>query len=281
MMKMTNSIQNHDNIFDFRLKVTVLGCGASVGVPMLGIGWGACDPQNPKNHRSRASILVEWPDHSKPDGLFRVLVDTGPDLRTQLLPLDIKHIDCLLYTHAHADHLHGLDDVRGINLVMQKPILTYAKAQVIDSIKSHFAYAVYHGQTHIDKPCLDLHELTNEDTQIQIGGKSIQIIELSHGKGGDTIGFRIDDFAYCTDVHSFKDGQLDRLMNVDCFIIDALRKEPHPAHSHLSQSLGWAKSINAKQTFLTHMNNYMDYDQLCAELPDHVRPAFDGQVIYL
>lgn len=295
------------------MKITILGCGGAGGVPTIGGHWGDCDPRNPKNERTRSSILVQQDD-------VTLLVDTSPDLRQQLLRANVKDITAILYTHSHADHTHGFDDIRAINHMVRRAIPIYGDENTLAELRERFAYAFRpldaeayywpkvephvvpvpslpvipakvqsHGESMSALTTLDPRLRRDDegisrqhDGQIQtpfsIGGIAIHAFALDHGFS-QTIGYRLNNFAYCTDVVRMDDATFDLLQGVDVWVVDALREEPHPTHSHVEQTLDWIARVKPRRAFLTHMNWLMDYDTLCAKLPAHVRPAYDGLVI--
>jgi phosphoribosyl 1,2-cyclic phosphate phosphodiesterase len=253
------------------MRVTVLGCGGSGGVPLIGGNWGACDPDDPRNRRRRVSILVDW------NGA-QILVDTSPDFREQLLDAGVRHLDAVLYTHAHADHLHGLDDLRGMNRLMQRPIDVYASADTLCQIEERFGYAFVPLKpgSSFYKPTLVPHAV---DGPFAVGDAApIVPFEQDHGFS-TTLGFRFGRFAYSTDVVELDDRAFEVLAGIDTWIVDCLRYEPHPTHSHLEKTLGWIERVGAKRAYLTHMDIGFDYDELKRRLPPHVEPAYDGLVI--
>ncbi len=254
------------------MKVTVLGCGAAGGVPMISVGWGRCDPENPKNRRRRPSILVE-------EGGQTILIDTGPDLREQLLDAKVRHLDAVLLTHDHADHTHGIDDLREVNRAMGAPIPAYGTKDCLDRIEGRFGYVfgdIDLGTVKsIYKPWLIRQEITDS---FNINGLAIDAIDQDHGYGR-TSGFRFGKMAYCTDVHDFPDSSLDKLTGLDVWIIGCLTEYPHPTHAHVGKVLEWVEKLRPKQTWITHMSPNLDYQALCDQLPPHIRPAYDGLVI--
>lgn len=255
------------------MKATILGCGAAGGVPMISIGWGKCDPAEPKNRRLRPSILLE-------DGDFTVLVDSGPDLRQQLLSTDIKRLDAILYTHGHADHTHGIDDLREVNRIMRAPIPAYGSQECLDNIARRFSYVFDPLELEtmpVYKPWLTPMPVGE---RFRLGPWQVQAIEQDHGCGR-TLGFRIGGFAYCTDVWEFPSNSLDQLRNLDVWIVGCLLDQPHPTHAHVDKILAWAEIIRPKRTILTHMSPGLDYNALKARLPAGMEPAYDGMVIEL
>jgi len=257
------------------MKVTILGCGHSGGTPMIGgIGWGNCDPANPKNRRTRPSILVET-------NTAHILVDTSPDLREQFLAADIRRVDTVLFTHAHADHLHGIDDLRAINRVMKAPIEAYADAKTWDEIRERFEYTLTplrEGSKFFYKPVLVPHEIVPGET-VQIGGMPVTAFEQDHGVAGTSLGYRIGDLGYTTDVVDMPEDGFGILAGIDTWLIGALMDDPHPTHAHVAKVLSWVERVGPRQAVLTHMSNLLDYDALAAQLPDGVAPAYDGLVL--
>jgi phosphoribosyl 1,2-cyclic phosphate phosphodiesterase len=275
------------------MKITVLGCGSSGGVPLIGNIWGDCDPQNPRNRRTRASILVE-------DGITTILVDTSPDMREQLLACGLKTLNAVLFTHAHADHCHGIDELRSVNWLTQKPIDIYADAATMRDLTEKFGY-VFNGAAKGDfyKPSATLHEISGVFT---LG--SILVVPFTQEHGSiHSMGFRFsacakklqddfcsqtapkpvgagrDDFAYSTDVNDFDPTALAALRGIKTWVLDCVRLTPHPTHLNLDQALQWIDTVKPERTFLTHMNHQMDYETLARRLPKGVLPAYDGLVI--
>ncbi|MGY9049075.1 PhnP [Puniceibacterium antarcticum] len=258
------------------LRFTILGCGSSGGVPRLGGLWGDCDPANPKNTRRRCSLLVE---RETPDGITRVLIDTSPDLRAQLLGENIGTLDAVAYTHAHADHVHGIDDLRMIVFNMRARLPVWADTPTRQSLLDRFGYAFIQPEGSSYPPILDMHHMDGPFTVTGAGGDiTLTPFLVNHG-GIDALGFRIGDTAYLPDVKDIPDEVWPLLENLDCWILDALRRTPHPTHAHLALSLEWIARVKAKRAVLTNMHIDLDYDTLDAETPDHITPAFDGMVI--
>ncbi len=256
------------------LYVTVLGCGTSSGVPCIHAGWGDVDANNPKNHRLRASIAMQTAD-------CHVLVDMGPDLRQQLLRYKRTDFDALFCTHAHADHTHGIDDLRWVCMKNHRDLDLYASQQTICALYKKFAYAM--GALPTDKtfyyrPALVPHPITNN---ITINTSRFTVIQQKHSTHINSIGFRYGDFAYCTDVVDFDPEEFDKLWGIKIWIIDALRYRPHPTHAHIDKVLQWVDILKPEKTYLTHMNHEMDYDMLMRTLPDGVAPAYDGLKIHI
>lgn len=253
-----------------QLRVTVLGCGGSLGVPMIGNDWGACDPANPRNRRSRASILVEG------EGT-RLLIDTPPDIRSQLLRENIDQFDALLFTHHHADHTNGLDDLRPVAWRNKKPIDLYGHAETLTDLTSRFPYifrALENDAKPLYRPFMAVHELQAEQ---QIGNLTIEAFEQDHHTC-ISMGFRIGGFAYSTDLVRLDESAFAVLEGIDTWIVDCTRREPFPSHAHMALTLEWIERVKPRRAFLTHMNYTMDYDTVDRETPEHVKPAYDGLV---
>lgn len=255
------------------MKVTVLGCGTSQGVPRIGgklnNGWGVCDPNNPKNRRRRVSIMIE-------KNTTRIIIDTGPDFREQCLSAGITTLDAVLYTHDHADHTHGIDDLRAIAQNMDKQVPIYSNKPTLDILTGRFGY-IFKGRKGYPSIC-DAHEITT--TPFSIGDIDIQPIELIHGPI-ISYGYRMGNICYCTDFNDIPEHSEQYLYDLDLWVVDCLREEPHPTHSHLEQTLGYIKKFNPKHSVLTHMTAELDYETLKNELPKGIEPAYDGMIINL
>jgi len=250
------------------MKVTILGCGTSGGVPKVPEFWGACDPKNPKNKRLRASILVEKGDTS-------IVVDTTPDFREQMLAARVKKLNAVLYTHDHADHIHGIDDLRGFFHQTRNKVPVYGDAETLSVIKHRFNY-IFKSQKGYPAIC----RAVTLKNSTQIG--NIKAIPFVQGHGdGVSMGYRFGDIAYSTDLNRLPETAFDTLKGVKVWIVDALRYSPHPTHSHLSQTIEWIKRVNPERAIITHMTWDMDYDTLKNELPSGVEPAYDGMTILL
>ena len=248
------------------MRVTVLGCGTSGGVPRIGNLWGACDPANPKNRRRRVSIMVE-------QGATRVLVDTSPDLREQCLDAGIDRLDGVLYTHDHADHTHGIDDLRGLFLVMRRKVDIWADPRTLQTLQARFPYIFRsaEGYPAICEPHLI-------DGPVRIGEIEARPFLQEHGPI-TSLGFRFGPLAYSTDVIGLPEASFAALAGVKVWIVDALRPQPHPTHAHLDLTLRWIARVRPQRAILTHMTWDMDYETLRASLPAGVEPAYDGMVI--
>tara|TARA_B100000686_G_scaffold73466_1_gene79287 strand:+ start:2150 stop:2926 length:777 start_codon:yes stop_codon:yes gene_type:complete len=249
------------------INITILGCGSSGGVPLIGNIWGPCNPDNPKNIRRRVSILVNIDDK-----IF--LVDTSPDLRMQMLDANVKNIDAVLYTHSHADHANGIDDLRAFCWKRENnsPLPIFGDKYTMKQLKERFYYA-FGSKT---GPALPTLEANNIDTgeNIILGTKIIAIKQV-HGKGY-SLGYRFGNFAYSTDVNQFPSESFELLKNLDLWIVDCVRYEPHYSHSHLEQTLEWINKLKPKRAILTHMGHWLDYDELLSKCPKNVEPGVDG-----
>ncbi|MBO9441798.1 MBL fold metallo-hydrolase [Phaeobacter italicus] len=258
------------------LRFTILGCGSSGGVPRLGGHWGDCDPTNPRNVRRRCSLLVE---RDGPEGTTTVLIDTTPDMRSQLLDTGTGRLDGVVYTHSHADHVHGIDDLRMIVFNMRERVPVYADGDTQNALLSRFGYAFIQPEGSPYPPILDLRQIDGPLTISGPGGDiTLRPFEVNHGSI-EALGFRIGDLAYLPDVAKIPDSALDELRDLDCWIIDALRRKPHPTHLCLDEALEWIERMAPKRAVLTNMHIDLDYAQVAAETPDHVDPAYDGMVI--
>jgi phosphoribosyl 1,2-cyclic phosphate phosphodiesterase len=254
------------------MKITMLGCGPSTGIPAIGPVWGACDPNDPRNRRRRASVLIECRGRT-------VLIDTSPDMRDQLLDANVASLDAVVMTHAHADHLHGIDDLRSINRLIDRAIPLYADAKTMAEIEERFGYALKPlppGSIHF-KPTVEPHII---DGPFIAGGLPFLPFVQDHGYS-TTLGFRIGAFGYSTDVTELDDTAFDVLTGVELWIVDCLRYEPHTTHSHLARTLSWIERVRPRRAALTHMDRQLDYAELAAQLPPGVEPGQDGLVFEL
>ena len=254
----------------------ILGCGSSGGVPRLGGVWGACDPNNPKNDRQRCSLLITKQNEN---GKTSVLIDTTPDMRRQLLNAKVDNLDAVLYTHDHADHVHGLDDLRMLVLRNRKRLQVWADKQVQKSLNERFGYAFIQPPGSPYPPILDMNDLMG-DLSITGDGGTIDIVPFYVKHGGiNALGFRINNFAYLPDVSEIPEKSWKLLDNLDCWVVDALRYTPHPSHSHLLQTLEWIDRANPKRAIITNMHVDLDYETVCKETPQRVTAAYDGMQI--
>jgi len=259
-----------------RLSFTILGCGSSGGVPRLGGNWGACDPGNPKNHRRRCSMLIE---RHGGRGTTRVLIDTSPDMRAQLLDAGVGTLDGVIYTHSHADHMHGIDDLRMVVFNNKKRLSVWADGPTQEALLSRFGYAIVQPGGSPYPPILNLHTI-GETVAINGPGGTIDIrpFPVVHGTM-DALGFRVGNLAYLPDVSDIPTASRAALRDLDCWVVDALRRDPHPTHFHLSRTLEWIDKIAPRRAVLTNLHNDLDYAALQKETPKHIEPAFDGMQI--
>jgi phosphoribosyl 1,2-cyclic phosphate phosphodiesterase len=257
------------------VEVTILGCGSSTGVPRTGLAgpdWGACDPSNPRNRRSRCSVLV------KADGVT-MLIDTSPDLRAQMLAHPPGRIDAVLFTHDHADQIHGIDDLRAFAYHMRRRIPVFADKTTLSTLRERFGYCFQTPPGSGYPPILDAITIGEDLTPFEVSGENgkVTVIPFAQTHGRIiSLGFRIGGFAYSSDVSSLDEAAFSALEGVDCWVIDALRDEPHPTHSHVNQSLEWIARIRPRHAVLTNMHIDLDYNALSARLPNGVEAAYDG-----
>lgn len=249
------------------MKLRILGCGTSFGVPRIGNDWGECDPAEPRNRRRRVSVLLEH------EGT-RILVDTSPDLREQLLDAGIGTLDAVIWTHDHADHVHGIDDLRSVFHHRGAPVPGFARPWTLDALARRFGY-VFEGKggypaTVEARPLAD---------SLEIGPVRVRAVDQPHG-GVTSAGLRFEaggrSIGYSTDVSELTADMKSLFQGIDVWVVDALRRRPHPSHAHLARTLEWVEALRPGRTILTHMDNSMDYRTLAAELPDRVEPGFDG-----
>ncbi len=258
------------------LRFTILGCGSSGGVPRLGNVWGDCDPSEPKNTRRRCSILVQRFDEG---GETSVLIDTSPDLRMQLLDAGIGKLDGVVFTHGHADHVHGIDDLRMIVFNMRARLPVWADGATQNDLLSRFGYAFVQPPGSAYPPILDLNAMAPEVVIDGAGGAiTLRPFEVEHGNI-HSLGFRIEDLAYLPDVSDIPADAWPMLEGLDCWVLDALRRAPHPSHAHLERSLEWIARAAPRRAVLTNMHIDLDYQTLLEETPAHIAPAFDGMAI--
>lgn len=261
------------------LRLTILGCGSSPGVPRIMGDWGACDPHNPRNRRTRAAALVERINSA--GGVTRVVIDTGPDFRAQMIASGVETLDGVLYTHPHADHIHGIDDLRGYVLAQKKLMDVYADQATMDRLVEAFGYCFNTPPGSNYPPIVNAHIIDPEKTVTVEGeGGPITFEPLLQIHGDiHSLGFRIGSVAYCSDVSAFPAKTAERLHNLDILVIDALQYKPHPSHFSLQQALDWIERLSPQKAVLTHMHIPLDYAKVAHETPDHVIPAHDGLVL--
>lgn len=252
------------------MKVTVLGCGGSGGVPLVGCSCPVCTSTDPRNKRSRASIVVE-------SAGARVLIDCSPDLRQQMLSTGLYKIDAAILTHAHADHVHGIDDLRTVNFHRNAPLDVWADPLTLENVTSRFAYAFNPPRTNDGiwyAPSLKGRVI---DGPFSVGGLTIEPFRQIHGGDRDpTLGLRFGAFAYSTDAKLLEEEAFVALSGIDVWIVDCLQDGPSPAHSHLEQTLGWIARVKPRLAILTHMSHRLGYAELALRLPEGVVPAHDG-----
>ncbi|MEI6099081.1 MAG: MBL fold metallo-hydrolase [Alphaproteobacteria bacterium] len=259
------------------LRFTILGCGSSGGVPRLGGLWGDCDPNNPRNRRTRCSLLVE---RLQGQDVTRVLIDTTPDMRAQLLAAGVGVLHGVVFTHSHADHTHGIDDLRQIVFNTRTRLPVWADGPTSDALISRFAYAFTQPEGSFYPPILNLHSIVGAFAVPGPAGP-IEFLPFAVDHGVmDAVGFRIGPLAYLPDAVNIPDASWPALQGLQCWIVDALRRTPHPTHAHLAMTLNWIARANPTEAVLTNMHLDMDYATLLAELPPHITPAYDGRVIH-
>lgn len=248
------------------MRITILGCGSSAGVPRIGNDWGACDPAEPRNRRRRCSILVERQG-------TRVLVDTSPDLREQLLDAGVSDLDGVIWTHDHADQTHGIDDLRVLALLRRRRVDVYGDAETLGSIRRKFDYCFADKRGY--PAILDPHLI---EGPIRIGALEFHPFAQDHGTM-PSLGLRFGTVGYSNDVVELGEEAFAALAGIEVWIVDALRYKPHPTHAHLERTLGWIERLHPRRAILTNMHIDMDYRALAAALPAGVEPAYDGMVV--
>ncbi len=256
------------------LTFTILGCGSSMGVPRVGIGWGDCDPNNPKNRRRRCSLLVE---RKGPNGHTRILVDCTPDLREQLLSAEVDRLDGVLFTHEHADHTHGIDDLRPLFIHNRRRVDVWADAPTSKSLHERFGYCFETPAGSQYPPIATEHRLVpGTPVSIQGQGGPIDVLPVLQDHGDiASLGFRFGNVAYSADIKRLPDVSLPFMTGLHVWIVDALRHPPHPSHLNLAEALEWIERIKPKRAILTNLHSDMDYETLRAKLPANVEPGYD------
>ena len=257
------------------LNFTILGCGSSMGVPRPALGWGACDPNDPKNRRRRTSLLVE---RQGSGGRTRVMVDTSPDLREQLLDASIDWLDGVLFTHPHADHTHGIDDLRALFVKARRRVDAYLDEPTSRALKARFQYCFETPPDGDYPPILTEHRIAaGQRLAIAGEGGPIEVLPVLQEHGNiPSLGFRFGDLAYSCDLSGIPAESVPALAGLDVWVVDALRYAPHPSHFSLADALAWIARIKPRRAILTNLHSDLDYETLRAQLPPHVEPAFDG-----
>lgn len=260
------------------LTLTILGCGSSGGVPRIGNNWGNCDPNEPLNMRKRCSVLLEKRQN---ETATRVLVDTSPDLVAQLNSVNVGALDGVWYTHEHADHTHGIDDLRQVAINMRERVQVWADHATADMLMSRFSYCFITPPGSSYPPILEMNSIQAGkilSTTGAAGAIEAMPFRVNHGDI-DALGFRWGDVAYTPDVKEIPDYVLHNLEGLDIWIIDALRTAPHPSHFNLDEALQWVERMKPRRAILTNMHVDLDYRTLCNTVPDNIIPAHDGMII--
>jgi phosphoribosyl 1,2-cyclic phosphate phosphodiesterase len=257
------------------LRFTILGCGSSMGVPRPALGWGACDPNNPKNRRRRTSLLVE---RSAPGGRTRILIDTSPDLREQLLAADVDWLDGVLMTHEHADHCHGIDDLRALFVKKRRRVDMFLGEAASRVIRPRFRYCFEKPPGGDYPPIVTEHRIAPHQAVTIAGeGGPITALPLLQQHGDIvSLGFRFGAFAYSCDLSDMPLESAAALDNLDVWVVDALRYTPHPSHFSLADALAWIGRLKPRRAILTNLHADLDYETLRRQLPPNVEPAYDG-----
>ncbi len=262
------------------MTLTILGCGSSGGVPRIGGDWGDCDPTNPKNRRRRCSLML---DRTTAQGTTRLLIDTSPDLRDQMLSESVGAIDGVWYTHEHADHTHGIDELRGFYLRQRQRVPIWADQPTMAMLQNRFAYC-FQSPVGSDYPPTLIPHMIEPGVAMKIdgaGGKISATPFLVHHGNIDVLGFRFGGAAYTPDLNGIPDSSMSQLENLDLWIVDALKRTPHGSHFALGETLAWIARLKPKRAVLTNMHIDMDYDTLRRELPGGIEPAYDGMRLQL
>jgi phosphoribosyl 1,2-cyclic phosphate phosphodiesterase len=261
------------------LSFTILGCGSSMGVPRVALGWGSCDPNNPKNRRRRCSLLVERINLQ--GRRTRVLVDCSPDLRVQLLDANVDWLDGVLFSHEHADHTHGIDDLRPLYVHRRRRVDVYLDEPTSRAMHARFGYCFMTPPGSEYPPILTEHRLVpGQAVSIAGQGGSIEALPVLQEHGDiPTLGFRFGNLAYSADIKSLPAESLAAMAGVEVWIVDALRKTPHPSHFNLDEALDWIARVKPKRAILTNLHSDMDYESLRTSLPPGVEPAYDGMTL--
>lgn len=260
------------------LRLTILGCGSSPGTPRITGDWGACDPTNPKNRRTRAAAMIERVSAS---GTTRVIIDTGPDFRTQMLAASVSHIDAVVYTHPHADHIHGIDDLRGYVLERGSLIDIHADAFTLGRLKMAFGYCIETPPGSSYPPIVRPHIIEHDQAFDIMGeGGPLTFVPLPQIHGDIiSLGFRVGPIAYCSDVSDFPEATAALMTGLGLLVVDALQHKPHVSHLSLSEALEWIERLKPSKAVLTHMHVPLDYAAVMDAMPAHVEPAYDGMIV--
>lgn len=256
------------------MQITILGCGTSTGVPMIACDCPVCRSDDGRNKRTRSSILIS---KGEMNVLTNVLIDTSTDLRYQSLKNNVRHIDAVFFTHCHADHVHGIDELRSFNFVQKKSIPCYGDTNTLDSIKRMFSYIFGGNCSGGGIPQITLNRLS-EEKNVQIGGISFTPISVIHGKL-PILGYRFNRVAYVTDCSEIPAPSMDKLQGLDTLILGALRHRPHNTHFNIEEALNIVARLKPKRTFFTHLSHDVDYEKTSLELPEGVSLAYDGLII--
>ena len=259
---------------DISGQMIFLGTGTSVGVPTIGCACAVCTSDDPRNNRMRCSVILGLPGGN-------LLIDTSPDLRQQLLREKIGLVHAVVYTHAHADHLFGLDDLRLMQFYLGGPVPLYCELSVEERIRKSYDYA-FGDADHLHTgavPRLEIFSIGLE--QFEVLGTRVTPVRLGHGRHNQVLGFRIGNVAYCTDTNAIPSASMDLLRDLDVLVLDCLRPEPHDTHFGIEEALEVAAELSPKRTLFTHMSCKLDYEKTNAQLPDGVELAYDGLAVPL
>ena len=259
-------------------KITILGCGSSTGVPRVGNDWGACDPKISENSRSRCSILIE---KISIDEITSIIIDTGPDFRSQVNSANIQNVDAVFYTHEHADHTHGIDDLRMYALRAKKRVNVYASAATSENLIQKFSYCFENNSGSGYPPILNLNTIDHGEVYTIRGeGGDIEITPINQVHGNiNSYGYKVDNIVYSSDISDLPEESMDYVRNCKIWIVDALRWSPHPTHFNVDKALKLIKDLKVEKAILTNMHIDLDYHELKAYLPLNVIPAYDGMII--
>ncbi len=256
------------------MKITFLGTGTSTGVPVIACGCDVCRSDDPRNKRLRVSALLSWEDE---ESAKNVIIDTGPDFRQQMIENRVQRLDAVLYTHFHADHLYGLDDIRIFCFRKGGPMPVYAGAETLERIRVVYEYMFRKKTEGGAVASLQMNEINGD---FELFGKTIEPIDVWHGSTR-VICYRIGDFAYCTDCSRIPPESKERLQGLDTLVLGALRPKPHSTHMSIEQAAAAAQELNPRQTYFVHMAHEVDHEPVNADLPDGIQLAYDGLTIEL